>query len=932
MSSYEKDQGMSKKSWIWAGRLLPLAFLAVSFAVRGEDLTVAAGESVTISSDASYETVTVSGSLTIDSGANLSVTNMYVGHDGATGTVSVLNGAKLSATTAVYMGSLSSAGAADAGCGRLVLENGTFEGSVFMSTNCVSDGTVCDSSPTNEVWLGEGSLFWGSIYRFADPPLRIAFDGGTLKRNTGVPLQVTGQGHTYVDSIDGNSIVLDCNGAFFTFPWYMDNDHSVHLRGSGDFIHKNTTNPLHLCGGTSAVFDLSEFTGRFIADGSTLRLFRNYHLDSADEDSPRELVATNNGSFGLGYFKHTIGSFTGDGYLTNYNDSAATIYAMVTNSQSWWLLSPLIHIDKKKSGTLAVIGSMPESAIVREGTFALGDYATNSWMYYRFKIDEVNMSYYDKNMQISEFKLFDEDVDVTRPYIEVLSTNTITGGEGAAMALDGSVDTKWCTRNATSNFWVAVKYAKPLHVTRYEWWTANDACSKDSDGNPVSSWREPSAWRVQGSMDGLSWYDLDVQTNFTATPYRKSLAANFAITDEYVKVESPDSTCIDISILTNATFKVGERRDGYFSGMLNLGSAIYSAGSDFICGSDGADAAFMNPTFNGSNDLIKCGAGKSSMYGVNSLSGDVRVEDGTLSVTGIGCTNKFWRFTVKKLYWGTIFQLSELALYDADCKRVNSGITAHSAVTVSSASLLAAGNCAYEEGFGAQNSSSELTPQLFDDNLNTKCCEVSQHPTATNETSWIKIVFRLADDANPVVAYNMINGNDSDGNRNPIQWSLEASDDGTTWTTVSEVSDSNTPRANYAVFHSDVPYVLTNYAGAAANFFPNASGVFVASGARLEFPTAGSTLSTLTIDCTEGSGTISGFTPAASGVVNLVNVESVTALRQLDALPITFEDYGDMSAIRNWSVKVDGEASDYALTFYSGALRLKRGGMMVIVR
>lgn len=78
-------------------------------------LVVSAGDSQTISANATYDTITVDGSLTIDSAATVNATMVYVGHDGATGLVTVTGGAYLKKnrpdaivcgndTTAAYLG------------------------------------------------------------------------------------------------------------------------------------------------------------------------------------------------------------------------------------------------------------------------------------------------------------------------------------------------------------------------------------------------------------------------------------------------------------------------------------------------------------------------------------------------------------------------------------------------------------------------------------------------------------------------------------------------------------------------------------------------------------------------------------------------------------------------------------------------------------
>ena len=88
---------------------------AIYIGAHAADLVVSAGDSQTISANATYDTITVDGSLTIDSAATVNATMVYVGHDGATGLVTVTGGAYLKKnrpdaivcgndTTAAYLG------------------------------------------------------------------------------------------------------------------------------------------------------------------------------------------------------------------------------------------------------------------------------------------------------------------------------------------------------------------------------------------------------------------------------------------------------------------------------------------------------------------------------------------------------------------------------------------------------------------------------------------------------------------------------------------------------------------------------------------------------------------------------------------------------------------------------------------------------------
>ena len=956
--------GMHEMSKKLGGRLTAsfVVASAMSAAVNAADLVVAAGDSQTISANATYDTITVDGSLTIDSAATVNATMVYVGHDGANGLVTVTGGATLTVPTTtdqgVFLGSITAGSSNAAGRGRLVMVNGNVNGNVYASRNCISNGTTKATSPTNEVWLGEGSVFTGNVHHYADPSLRLAYAGGRQVCVGANLLHVYDHSDTFVDSVDGNPIRIDFNGNHITYPnagqsWSTTQPFQpntcVYFRGAGDFLREGLPNgliyPLHLGGyGTAKMEDWTAFTGRIVADGGGIRFFLANQVDSADADHPREWVARNGGFISFDYVSHNLGSFTGGGFLTNHADSVGTLNVHVAGTETWDVRTPLVKFRKYKDGSLTVKGPVPRSIDVFGGTFTLAGRESNYWTHYRFKVDRVlTNSWGDATVQISEFKLLDGDTDVTTPYAEITSGGSVNSGEGAIKAVDGSVDTKWCYNSSTNNYWIVLRYSNPLRVTRYQWYSANDAIiSKDGNGVPTKTWREPIDWRVQGSLDGVTWYDLDVQTDFSPTPLRKALSADFTLGDDTGLIDDlPGNVPVPVTVSTGATYAVGANRDAKFSPLINLGTISYGPGSDLVCGSEGKRDDYLNPMYAGTGDFVKEGSATSFVYGVSALTGAVRVTSGTLALTGFGCPLKYWRFTAKNIETGLdgLFQLGEIDLRAADGTRVNANLL-FAASTVEDATALNAGSAAIVQNHGYRSNDTEGVVNLFDGNWSTKCCVVwkdSQQstriqPKINDSNSWVIIVFRLAENAKMPVAYHLVSGNDAVGKRNPNYWSLEASVDGVNWITVDEKAGATTPMANSAIFNGGAPYAITNYTGTAAAHFPNASDVIVSPGATLLLAPAGSTLSSLTIDCTGGSGTVNGFTPAAGGTLNLVNAASYREVRRMEALPITLENPGDMSALSTWAVTVNGEPVADKVRFSQGALTLKVRGMSIKIK
>ena len=134
-----------------------------------------------------------------------------------------------------------------------------------------------------------------------------------------------------------------------------------------------------------------------------------------------------------------------------------------------------------------------------------------AYRFYRFAVDMTAGG----AVQISELKLYSGVDDITQRrsavrYEESTFASEFKKGFNPLKAVDGNLCTKWYDDRAATerrdvsgkDVWVVLEYAKPIAVTRYEWYTADDT-SRFGDRNPV-------AWRLQGSHDGKTWTDLDV--------------------------------------------------------------------------------------------------------------------------------------------------------------------------------------------------------------------------------------------------------------------------------------------------------------------------------------------------------------------------------------------------------------------------------------
>ena len=189
-------------------------------------------------------------------------------------------------------------------------------------------------------------------------------------------------------------------------------------------------------------------------------------------------------------------------------------------------------------------------------TISKGEAATtNSYTYFRFKIEGRKGN--DNGMvQIAELKLYSGDTDITQENIQRYYDSSTVNVDGAKYPdneapyklVDGDIDKKWLDRRLKDGsspasldaVWLAVEFSEPKQVTKYEWFTANDADARD-----------PAAWRLQGSNDNSTWVDLDVQSGFSATTVRQTSAGVWTI--DY----SPTLSADEIEVSEGTTLTLG---------------------------------------------------------------------------------------------------------------------------------------------------------------------------------------------------------------------------------------------------------------------------------------------------------------------------------------------------------------------------------------
>lgn len=253
--------------------------------------------------------------------------------------------------------------------------------------------------------------------------------------------------------------------------------------------------------------------------------------------------------------------------------------------------------------------------------------------YVRFSpvLMRIGGTYYVTNTyQLSEFQLMLGGRQLTYPAgtTAYATLGYHQSSESPLQAIDGSTATKFFTNYSDANGpnKLVVKLPAPVLFDGYRWYTANDG-----------SGRDPVEWRVEASLDGVNWTQVDYQDygdNMSAiTTTRYALAGVWNI------VAMPQMNVFsDVSETTVAapgTLGV--------SGTYETVGALDGDGAALLvnAGTLGLNA-FTNAVFTGgitgTGTVVKAGAETQTLSGALAFTGEIIVEEGTLDLTGATLT------------------------------------------------------------------------------------------------------------------------------------------------------------------------------------------------------------------------------------------------------------------------------------------------------
>lgn len=429
--------------------------VAIPFAASAADLTVAQGDSQTISADTTYGAVVVNGDLTVAPNVTLNCTSLLVAnYINGTATITVGDGATIN-VTGVISGNYSVKLGTGTGRAEVYLGNGaTF--SAARDLHCCAGYTNNDSPAAGDAMteallvVGPGaSVRSGTRFCFGDYDRRpsgtpqsaikavvrldegavlsapyiidwlpvsktILFNGGKIASQTttssggGFVQMAYNSRYTtmYFEGTNECPIVADLSarGALSAFVTFASSACKFQLRGDGDFI-KTGSGAFPLINGGS--WDSNNPNLQFLLTGdfvvregaisvSTVSMGDVLRPDSNATSRPIDLVVEGGATFDLAGCDIGVNSITaaGSGLVTNSAAGTATATIGARNDGRGSTLSrvfPGIAFVKQGSASLTLCGSEIDSLAVQGGTLVVKDRAAMGYPLYRFKFDRTGM-------------------------------------------------------------------------------------------------------------------------------------------------------------------------------------------------------------------------------------------------------------------------------------------------------------------------------------------------------------------------------------------------------------------------------------------------------------------------------------------------------------------------------------------------------------
>ncbi|MBP3404691.1 MAG: autotransporter-associated beta strand repeat-containing protein [Kiritimatiellae bacterium] len=548
--------------------------------------------------------------------------------------------------------------------------------------------------------------------------------------------------------------------------------------------------------------------------------------------------------------------------------------------------------------------------------------------------------------------------DFTFPDVPGVAVLRLMGGNAQPCVIAGPV-------SASSNCVMFVKQGSGT------WRFADDDCNSESR-TFFSSMALQEGTLQFDSMEERGWRcSLGLATNTTEVYYgsRNDAAhsSEFAyymgtnieagVTFEFVGTNGAYATRRQLGLCGKLTMKNHTSHPWRFSGVQ---PATSGAKTLVLDSSENVanELAGVKDTLENPITIEKTGAGTWTLNGSNTIHGMVSVKNGTLKVRNTSGRFRYYRLTIRDSHnpgeSGKI-NIGEIALYDAEGKQVNKGLSRND-----NYHAISAGQCAFMRfGFHWPNSFQSLcdgkSNQTYlwfadggkKDSEGGTLLKYDRNNTLTHAP----FLMMLADDAAEVKSYDVLLFSDVVGSKGacPGDWILEGSPDMLHWTKLHEITNETFPNditgtdmwvgakvqaerdKSLPVTHEGGFPVNISSATIPCTVLDNAT-VSVAKGATLE--TSDSiAISRLRLDgSSAGNGAISGFSFAEDGDLEVVNLNADDRV-EIDVDISNVEGKSNLSKWGLTATAADGSRLlRKAIMSATGKLSICANGLVVIVK
>ena len=603
---------------------------------------------------------------------------------------------------------------------------------------------------------------------------------------------------------------------------------------------------------------------------------------------------------------------SGDGSIIDQEESSGT-HATVNvtgdgDSKMTQLGTAYTILNKSGAGTLTIAPrNAMHSLSVGSGKVIVQSRAAAGYRYYKFIVDECRTKS-STATQMDEMYWYDENGT------DLSSTRTSpTGSIYGYQLYDRNTGTKWYQSGDKSGWTCTTAFPGARRIRSYIWNTANDEKGRD-----------PSAWRVRGSLDNAIWQTIAQVTNFVASDTRNAPAAatNFPFSaPQIVTIPTVKLDCgATLEVGTDTTLVVTDFKSDDFGNAPSFCSLSITNGSVFAW-NPSADKTLTFLGLSGEGAFRKDGPQTVTMRGEPLSVGSLHVSGGTLSLRNARCeTRRFFKFGFKKSWWMTThpdedyssndrhkLQFSELALYDTKGRRVNS---------VSNVQ-----NVKWPWG----NNGSGLNA-IFDESTSTYC--YSTRIPGQTESVQFEVKAGVAESVAGYRFCSMYNYVYCD--TMPGEWYVNASSDGENWERIDDKVCAGTGGTYWNAMNGGVPFVFTNAVENVAAVAPSCK-VKIDGGATLDVSGTATKFANLAIDCSAASdATLIGGELAAAGEIALEGVSFQDGATC--SVPLAFVGTQGLSRATDWTVVVNGKVSSNCyLSVADGRLTLCKKGFVLIV-